>query len=159
MAKIIHEREKCVGCGFCASICPEHWEMSDDGKSTLKGSKKVNDHYEKEVEEYYKIMTERKFLPNTPTIANFGSFLGMGSACFVLDIEDSIESIMDTLKKAAIIFKSGGGVGYNFSKLRPEGDFVLLEINYFSISFFNFFYHSMTTHILIRYTIFNNFFA
>ncbi|MCD6547006.1 MAG: ferredoxin [Nanoarchaeota archaeon] len=51
MAKIIHEREKCVGCGFCASICPEHWEMSDDGKSTLKGSKKVNDHYEKEVED------------------------------------------------------------------------------------------------------------
>ncbi|MDO8625765.1 MAG: LAGLIDADG family homing endonuclease, partial [Candidatus Diapherotrites archaeon] len=44
--------------------------------------------------------------------------------CFVVDIEDNIESIMDTLKNATIIFKSGGGVGYNFSKLRPEGDFV-----------------------------------
>ncbi len=44
--------------------------------------------------------------------------------CFVLDIEDSIDSIMDTLKSASIIFKAGGGVGYNFSKIRPEGDFV-----------------------------------
>lgn len=81
-------------------------------------------HYEKEVEQYYLIMVQRKFLPNTPALVNFGRELGMGSACFVLDIEDSIESIMDTLGRAAIIFKSGGGVGYNFSKLRPNGDFV-----------------------------------
>jgi len=70
------------------------------------------------------MMIERKFMPNTPALANFGSYLGMGSACFVLDIDDSIESIMDTLKNASIIFKSGGGLGYNFSKLRPEGDFI-----------------------------------
>jgi len=44
--------------------------------------------------------------------------------CFVMDVEDNIEGIMDTLKNAAIVFKSGGGVGYNFSKLRPEGDYV-----------------------------------
>lgn len=88
----------------------------------LKGGK--FEKYEKEIKEYYNLMTKRKFLPNTPTLANFGNFLGMGSACFVLDIEDSIESIMDTLKRASIIFKSGGGVGYNFSKLRPEGDYV-----------------------------------
>ncbi len=80
--------------------------------------------YEKEIDEFYNLMVSKKFLPNTPALANFGNYLGMGSACFVLDIEDSLESIMDTLKNAALIFKAGGGVGYNFSKLRPEGDFV-----------------------------------
>ncbi len=80
--------------------------------------------YEKEVFEYYDVMISRKFMPNTPAIANFGNYLGMGSACFVLGIEDSIEDIMDKLKAASVIFKAGGGVGYNFSKLRPEGDYV-----------------------------------
>ncbi len=82
------------------------------------------DKYETEIISYYNLMVDRRFLPNTPALANFGSYLGMGSACFTLGIEDSIESIMDTLKAAAVIFKSGGGLGYNFSKLRPEGDFV-----------------------------------
>jgi len=82
------------------------------------------DIYETEINQYYDIMVNRKFLPNTPALANFGNWLGMGSACFVLDIEDSIDSIMQTLANAAIIFKAGGGVGYNFSKLRPEGDYV-----------------------------------
>ena len=80
--------------------------------------------YEKSIEEFYSLMVERKFMPNTPAIANFGNSLGMGSACFVLGIEDSMESIMDTLKYTAIIHKSGGGTGFNFSKIRPEGDFV-----------------------------------
>lgn len=82
------------------------------------------DRHEEQVKEFYTTMIKRKFLPNTPALANFGNHLGMGSACFVLDVEDSIEHIMDTLKSASIIFKSGGGVGYNFSHLRPEGDFV-----------------------------------
>ncbi len=54
MAKIIQEHEKCIGCGSCISICPEHWEMGDDGKSHLKGSKKSEkneEHFEKEVED------------------------------------------------------------------------------------------------------------
>jgi ribonucleoside-diphosphate reductase alpha chain len=80
--------------------------------------------YEGEVDGYYNLMVSRKFMPNTPAIANFGNYLGMGSACFVLGIEDSIDDIMDKLKAASIIFKAGGGVGYNFSKLRPEGDYV-----------------------------------
>jgi ribonucleoside-diphosphate reductase alpha chain len=80
--------------------------------------------YEENIKRFYDLMVSKKFMPNTPALANFGNFLGMGSACFVLDIDDSLESIMDTLKKAALIFKAGGGVGYNFSKLRPEGDFV-----------------------------------
>ena len=54
--------------------------------------------YEKSVEEFYELMTKRKFMPNTPAIANFGNALGMGSACFVLDVPDSIEGIMETLK-------------------------------------------------------------
>ena len=82
------------------------------------------DNYEKMVTEYYRLMVNKKFLPNTPALANFGNPLGMGSACFVLDIDDSLDSIMETLKRAALIFKAGGGVGYNFSKLRPEGDYV-----------------------------------
>ncbi len=80
--------------------------------------------HEKTIDEFYDLMVSRRFMPNTPALANFGSYLGMGSACFVLDIEDSIEFIMDTLKDASIVFKSGGGLGYNFSKLRPEGDFI-----------------------------------
>lgn len=82
------------------------------------------DKYEKEISEYYDLIVSRKFMPNTPALANFGNSLGMGSACFVLGVEDSIDLIMDSLKSATIIFKSGGGCGYNFSKLRPEGDYV-----------------------------------
>ena len=80
--------------------------------------------FQKSVDAFYKLMVARKFMPNTPAIANFGNVLGMGSACFVLDIDDSIESIMETLKETAVVFKAGGGMGYNFSKLRPEGDYV-----------------------------------
>src|SRR3989338_1736369 len=80
--------------------------------------------YEGNIEELYNFFVEKKFMPNTPAIANFGNALGMGSACFVLGVEDSMESIMDTLKYTAIIHKSGGGTGFNFSKIRPEGDFV-----------------------------------
>jgi ribonucleoside-diphosphate reductase alpha chain len=82
------------------------------------------DNYEKNLDEFYTLMTHKLFMPNTPAIANFGNPLGMGSACFVLDVEDSIDGIMETLKNTAIVFKAGGGMGYNFSKLRPEGDFV-----------------------------------
>ncbi len=50
MTKIIHEREKCIGCGACVSVCPEHWEMKDDGKAFLKDSKQVGEKFEKEIE-------------------------------------------------------------------------------------------------------------
>ena len=80
--------------------------------------------YEQLADKFFDLMAYRKFLPNTPAIANFGAMLGMGSACFVLGIDDSMDSIMKTLTDAAFIFKAGGGVGYNFSNLRCEGDFV-----------------------------------
>jgi len=92
--------------------------------STLVGMMSDMKNVEQLIDKYYSLMIERKFMLNTPALVNFGSHYGMGSACFVLDIEDSLESIMDTLKNAALIFQAGGGVGYNFSKLRPAGDIV-----------------------------------
>ncbi|MEM2238063.1 MAG: adenosylcobalamin-dependent ribonucleoside-diphosphate reductase [Candidatus Caldarchaeum sp.] len=74
--------------------------------------------------QYYDMMVEKRFLPNSPTLFNAGTVLGQLSACFVLDVDDDIVSIMESAKEAALIFKSGGGVGINYSKLRPEGDVV-----------------------------------
>jgi ribonucleoside-diphosphate reductase alpha chain len=82
------------------------------------------DAHEKIIDDFYDVMVSRQFMPNTPAIANFGNPLGMGSACFVLGIKDSLESIFTTLKDTAHIHQAGGGTGFNFSDLRPEGDFV-----------------------------------
>lgn len=106
-------------------------KMNTEGHMKLSWSELLNminggqmNNVENYIELYYSLMVSKKFMPNTPALVNFGSYYGMGSACFVLDVEDSLESIMDTLKSAALIFQAGGGVGYNFSKLRPAGDFV-----------------------------------
>src|SRR5919205_1116731 len=80
--------------------------------------------YEERIKEYYNLMVSRDFLPNTPTLMNAGARLGQLSACFVLDMPDDMAAIMKSSTDAAMIFKSGGGVGINYSDLRPEGDIV-----------------------------------
>jgi len=74
--------------------------------------------------EFYEILVSLDFIPNTPTLANAASEIQQLSACFVLPVEDDLESIGQTLTHAILVHKTGGGTGFSFSKLRPRGSIV-----------------------------------
>jgi len=96
----------------------ENWDML-----SARVAKALAKSYE-EQDEFYNVIHDRLFLPNTPALINAGKHDFSLSACFVLPVEDSMSGIFDAVKQAALVHKMGGGTGFDFSRLRPEGSAV-----------------------------------
>jgi len=93
-------------------------------KAIAKVDKTFGEKPEKSQKTFYDMMAKLEFLPNTPTLFNAGTDMGQLSACFVLPVHDSLDGVFTTVKNMALIEQTGGGVGFNFSRLRPKGDLV-----------------------------------
>jgi ribonucleoside-diphosphate reductase alpha chain len=93
-------------------------------KAIAKVDTTYGDNAEKNEKTFYQMMAQLEFLPNTPTLFNAGTDIGQLSACFVLPVQDSLNDIFNTVKNMALIEQTGGGVGFDFSKLRPKDDIV-----------------------------------
>ena len=98
------------------------WRVSENLSQADYNYGAVEEQVKETINTFYGVMRRLEFIPNSPTLMNAGRELQQLSACFVIPIEDNLDAIFTHVKETALIHKSGGGTGFSFSRLRPEGD-------------------------------------